>query len=65
MRKAFFGPTDLHQKREDCMFQITKFSNKNDHVCAWRDFNSTSCVLSRPVRTDKSSIFNFEYVNEV
>ena len=48
--------------------QITKFSNKNDHVCPWRDFNSTSCVLSRypkrPVRKDNSSIFNFEYVNE-
>ena len=23
-----------------------KFNNKNDHVCAWRDFNSTSCILS-------------------
>jgi hypothetical protein len=49
--------------------QITKFSNKNVHVCAWRDFNSTSCVLSRypkrPVRTEKSSIFNFEYGNEI
>ena len=49
--------------------QKYKFSNKNDMVCAWRDFNSTSCVLSRypkrPVRVEKSSIFNFEYVNEV
>ena len=38
-------------------------------VCAWRDFNSTSCELSRYpkrlVRIEKSSIFNFEYVNEV
>ena len=46
-----------------------KFSNKNDHVCAWKDFNSTSCILStypkEPVRTEKSSIFNFEHVNEV
>ena len=51
--KAFFRPTDL----------------LNVHVCAWRDFNSTSCVLSRypkrPVRTEKSSIFNIEYVNKV
>ena len=46
-----------------------KFSNKNDLVCAWRDFNFTSCVLSTypkgPVGTEKSSIFNFKYVNKV
>ena len=23
-----------------------RFSNKNDLVCAWREFHSTSCVLS-------------------
>ena len=49
--------------------QKYKFSDKNDIVCAWRDFNSTFCVLSRypkrPVRIEKSSIFNFEYVKEV
>ena len=43
-----------------------KFSNKNDHVCAWKDFNSTSTYPKEPVRTEKSSsIFNFEHVNEV
>ena len=46
-----------------------KFSNKNGHVCSWRDFNSTSRVLSNypkvPVKTEKSNIFNFEHVNEV
>jgi hypothetical protein len=46
-----------------------KFSNKNDLFCTWREFHSTSCVLSTypkgPARIEKSSIFNFEYVNEV
>ena len=26
--------------------QYCKFSNKNDLFCAWREFHSTSCVLS-------------------
>ena len=38
-------------------------------LCAWREFYSTSCVLSKypkePFGTEKLSIFNFRYVKEV
>ena len=40
--------------------QITKFINMFAHGGISILFNS-----ERPVRTEKSSIFNFEYVNEV
>ena len=45
-----------------------RFSNKNDLVCAWREFHSTSCVLSTyykgPARAEKSFIFNFEQISK-
>ena len=39
-----------------------KYKFSNNIVCAWRELPT---YLKGPVRTEKSSIFNFEYVNEV
>ena len=54
----------LHRKA-----QSYKFSNKNDLFCAWRDFSKTFCGISTYhkwiFKLQISSIFNFEYVNEV
>ena len=59
MRKSF-SDLQIYFIKGEFLPQITKFRNKNYLVCARRDFNSTSCVLSRyskrPVRTEKSSI---------
>ena len=38
MRKAFFRSPDLLNKSEDLGLKI-QISNKNDLLCAWRDFN--------------------------
>ena len=69
MGKAFFGHTDLLSKSKEFIALNYKVSSTNELVCAWRDFNSTSCLLSTyckgPDRTEKSSTFNFEHVNEV
>ena len=46
-----------------------KFSNKNDLVCAWRDFKKDPCGVyvydKGNFKPKNSSIFHFEYVNEV
>ena len=41
--------------------KITKFSNKNVHVCAWRDFNCTSCVLYLDILKDQLEQTNHPY----
>ena len=46
-----------------------KFSNKNDLLCAWRDFNKTFCDVckyyKRNFKPQISPIFHFVYVTEV
>ena len=52
--------------------QNCKFSNKNDLLCAWMDFNNFFCDVCKTVSTYNKwdfklqiSSINFEYVNEV
>ena len=53
----------LHRKA-----QSYKFSNKNDHFCAWRDFNKTFCGISTyqkwMFKQQISSIFNFDRAHQ-
>ena len=53
----------LHRK-----VQSYKFSNKNDHFCAWRDFNKTFCGISAyhkwMFKLQISSIFNFDQAHQ-
>ena len=61
MRKAFFGKYFLLCRKVDFYTKV--------QICAWVEFQSTTCVLSAypkgPAGTEKSFIFNFEYVNQV
>ena len=45
-----------------------KFSNKNDLLCAWRDFNKTFCGISTyhhwMFKLQISSIFNFDWAHK-
>ena len=45
-----------------------KFSNKNDLLCAWRDFNKTFCGISTyhkwMFKLQISSIFNFDQAHQ-
>ena len=49
--------------------QKLKFSNKNDLLCAWRNFKKNLVGICKYDKWNfkpyKSSIFHFEYVNEV
>ena len=68
MCKAFLRPTDLLYKRED-LGQKYKFSDKNDLLCAQRDFKNNHRGIynyaKRKFKPKISSIFYFKYVNKV
>ena len=67
MLKAFFGKSFLlHRKGDFCI--KCKFSNKNQILCAWSDFNKTFCGISTyhkwMFEQQISSIFNFDWAHQ-
>ena len=65
--KHFFEPLIYFIKGRICASNY-KFSNKNDILCAWRDFNETFCGISTyhkwKFKLQISSIFNFDRAHQ-
>ena len=52
--------------REEDFALNSKFSNKNDLLCAWRDFNKDFCDTYRyhKLKPQISPLFHFDRVND-